>query len=143
MNNTFINSGIKDLDGDGFVDYFIHWYPSSGCCRRNVYDVYRYQAETNKFAKGIQFINPTFFAKEHLVRGVTYGHAGEVPLYKYKWNGRKLDTIEYIYPADTIKEKFYRVKRFGDKNDPKKRETLNAVPKEYRKLDGYDWFMSY
>jgi hypothetical protein len=30
-----------------------------------------------------------------------------------------------------------------DLNNPKKRELLTAVPEEYRKIYGYDWFIDY
>jgi hypothetical protein len=66
-----------------------------------------------------------------------------VPLYKYKWNGLNIDTIEYIYPADTLKKKFYLVHRHSEQNDSQKRKTLATVPKEYLKIDGYDWFIDY
>jgi hypothetical protein len=136
MNNTFLDSGIKDLNGDGFDDYFIHWYPSSGCCRRDVYDIYLYQTESRKFTDGLQFINPTFSPKEHLVRGVDYGHPGDVGLYKYKWNGFKVDTIEFIFP-DTTGKKYYlsKTREFGRSG-----KLLTAVPKEYEKIESYDWF---
>ena len=139
---TYMGDFIKDINGDGVNDFVINWYPSSGCCARNNYHVYLYKAN-DTFTPYFDFINPSFFPGQKIVRGVDYGHPGEVPLYKYRWDGVRLDTIEYIYPADTVKKKFYRVKRYGDEDDPQKRETLKAVPKEYIKLDAYDWFIDY
>ena len=42
-------------------------------------------------------INPTFSPKEKIIRGVGYGHPGETEMYKYKWNGNTIDTMEYVY----------------------------------------------
>ncbi|RYU89537.1 hypothetical protein EWM62_14560 [Mucilaginibacter terrigena] len=133
---------MADINGDGVNDFVVNWYPSSGCCARNNFHVYLYQKD-NTFSNYFDFINPSFFPKEKLVRGVDYGHPGEVPLYKYKWNGLNVDTVEYIYPADTLKKKFYLVQRYGDNNCPEKRKVLAAVPKEYLKITGYDWFIDY
>jgi hypothetical protein len=134
---------VKDVNGDHFKDFLYNWYPSSGCCRRNIYDVYLYQNNNGSFTSKYKFINPTFSPAEKVIRGVNYGHPGEVPLYKYKWNGLTIDTIEYIYPADTLKKKFYLVHRYNDYRHPKKGKILSVVPSEYRNIMGYDWFMDY
>jgi hypothetical protein len=139
---TYIGDKVADINGDEVNDFVINWYPSSGCCARNNFHVYLYQKD-NTFSNYFDFINPSFSPKEKLVRGVDYGHPGEVPLYKFKWNGVKLDTLEYIYPADTLKKKFYLVHHYGDADDPQKRKTLSAVPKEYLKINGYSWFIDY
>lgn len=139
---AYIKDSVTDINGDGVNDFVINWYPISGCCARNNFHVYLYQKD-NTFSNYFDFINPDFFPKEKLIRGVGYGHPGEVPLYTYKWNGVKLDTIEYIYPADTLKKKFYRVKNYQDLNNPKKRQTLSSIPKEYKTIDAYDWFIDY
>ena len=140
---TFVVDSIADVNGDHQKDFLLNWYPESGCCARNVFNVYLYIPINGTFTKKYQVINPNFFPKERLIRGVGYGHPGEVPLYTYKWNGVKLDTIEYIYPADTLKKKFYRVKNYQDLNNPKKRQTLSSIPKEYKIIDAYDWFIDY
>jgi hypothetical protein len=139
----FVRYQIKDVNGDGQKDFLTHWYPTSGCCRRNVYDVFLYLKKRQAFTGQYEFINPTYSPAKKIIRGVNYGHPGEVPLYKYKWNGLNIDTIEYIYPADTLKKKFYLVHRHSEQNDSQKRKTLATVPKEYLKIDGYDWFIDY
>lgn len=128
---------IKDINGDGQKDLVTHWYPTSGCCRRDVYDVYLYQKSKEIFTEQYEFMNPTFSPSEKTIRGVDYGHPGDVRLYKYKWNGLKLDTIEYIFP-DTTGKKYYVTKtpEFGRSG-----KVLTAVPKEYHKIESYDWFM--
>jgi hypothetical protein len=140
---TFVIDSIADVNGDHQKDFLLNWYPESGCCARNVFNVYLYVPINGTFTKKYQVINPDFSPSEKIIRGVNYGHPGEVPLYKYKWNGAKIDTIEYIYPADTLKKKFYLVHHRGDQNDPQKRMVLSVVPKEYRKISGYDWFIDY
>jgi len=138
---TFVVDSVADVNGDGHKDFLLNWYPESGCCARNVYGVYLYTAASGMFSKKYEFINPDFFPKEKVIRGVDYGHPGEVPLYKYKWNGLNVDTVEYIYPTDATRKKFYIVHHYGDEYDPKKRKVISAVPKEYRKIGGYEWFM--
>jgi hypothetical protein len=141
-NLDYLGTDIKDINGDGIKDFITNWENASGCCRRDHYYVYLYKRD-DTFSEQFDFINPTFYPKQKLVLGVSYGHPGEVPLYKYKWNGFKVDTIEYIYPANKSRHKFYRAKNYDDLENPKKREVLTAIPKEYKKIPGYDWFMSY
>ena len=85
------------------------------------------------------FINPTFSPSEKLIRGIDYGQPGEVPLYKFKWVGYKVDTIEYILP-DTTKERYHVFKHWRDFDNPKAGRFLTSVPKEYHKIESYDWF---
>lgn len=140
---VYTGDTIKDVNGDKVKDFLFNWYGSSGCCARNAYDVYIYNNATGGFMEKLNFINPVFSASEKMVRGVEYGHPGEVPLYKFKWVGADVDTIEYIYPADTIKKKFYLVKRHEDVDNPEKRRIITTIPAEYRKISGYDWFIDY
>ena len=105
---TYIRDTIFDTNGDGHNDFLVHWYPSSGCCRRNVY---LNQPDKGNFTQDYEFINPTFSAKEKIIRGVGYGHPEEVELYKYKWNGLQVDTIEFIYPDANKKGQFIKTKK--------------------------------
>lgn len=140
---TYIRDTIFDVNGDGYKDYLVHWYPSAGCCLRNSYGVYLYQPKTAKFTKEYDFINPTFSPKEKIIRGVCYGHPGENEMYKYKWNGETVDTIEYIYYQKNDQGEITGV--ISSKNSPygdKKIKTklLQSVPNEYKTIEGYDWF---
>jgi len=137
----YLDYTIKDVDGDHKKDFLVHWYPSSGCCRRNVYDVYLSRKE--RFTSKYEFVNPTFFPVTKIIRGVDYGHPGEVALYKYKWNGLRVDTVEYIYPADTLKQKYYLIHNRNERDEPGKMKLLTGVPKEYKKIESFDWFMDY
>jgi len=140
----FSNHAIKDVNGDGFNDFIVHWYPNSGCCRRNILDVYL-NTGNGSFTKQYEFINPTFSVKEKVIRGVLYGHPGEVGLYKYKWNGLKVDTIEFIYPdeSDTLNRHYIKTNRelYSSKNV--KQIKLKSIPKEYKTIDSFDWFNNY
>ena len=138
----YIRDTIFDVNGDNYKDFLVHWYPVVGCCRRNIYNVYLNQPEKGKFTTDYEFINPTFSAKEKIIRGIEYGHPGEAELYKYKWNGLKVDTIEFIYPDFETKNRFIKTKRNTSRFD-KEGIVLKAVPKEYHSIESYDWFLGF
>jgi hypothetical protein len=140
---TYIRDTIFDVNGDGYQDFLVHWYPSSGCCRRNVYNVYLNLPTKGKFTKDYEFINPTFSSKEKLIRGVEYGHPGEVGLYKYKWNGLQVDTIEFIYPDITKNGKYIKTKKETYRPSAKEGIVLKSIPKEYMKIESIEWFNAY
>ena len=140
---TYIRDTIFDVNGDGHKDFLVHWYPSSGCCRRNIYNVYINQPEKGNFTQDYEFINPTFSAKEKIIRGIEYGHPGEVGLYKYKWEGLQVDTIEFIYPNANKKGQFIKTKKGAYKPTEKEGVVLKAVPKEYQKIESYEWFANF
>lgn len=140
---TYIRDTIFDANGDGHKDFLVHWYPSSGCCRRDVYNVYLNQPNKGKFTQDYEFINPTFSANEKIIRGVEYGHPGEVGLYKYKWNGLQVDTIEFIYPDANKKGQFIKTKKGAYRPTEKEGVVLKAIPKEYQKIESYEWFADF
>ena len=126
---AFIDDTIQDVNGDHLGDYLFHWYPMSGCCERNIYNVFLLN-DNGDFTKEIEFVNPIFSAKEKVIRGRRYGH--ETPLYKFKWNGNKVDTIEFIYfPSDMKNGKYIKRKH---ENEHDKGEVLKKLPEEYRKI---------
>jgi hypothetical protein len=140
---TYVDDSIRDVDGDRYEDFLIHWYPSSGCCLAEMYNVYLYQPQTGGFAKDFEFINPTFFPHKKLILGLEYGHIGETGLYKYKWNGAQVDTIEFIYPA--FNQKSVLVKTIKPEYRPTTKDgvVLKRLPDEYKKMDSnsVNWFM--
>lgn len=134
---TYVSDTLQDVNGDDLNDLLVNWYGSNGCCLKNFYNVYLFQPQTGTFSEGFEFINPTFSAKEKVIRGVEYGHPGETSMYKYKWNGLRVDTLEYIYfEKNNEEKKTGKVIRKSIKE-----ERLNQAPAEYRKIYGYDWFL--
>lgn len=145
MTGSYPDWSIKDINSDGLKDFLVNWYPMSGCCMRNIFDLYLSQTDKT-FSPEIALINPTFFSKEKLIRGVTYDHPGLASLYKFKWNGLKLDTLEYVYPNinDTIQISFVKSKKISyprTKNNPSK--NIKSIPNEYKTVLGLDYFKSY
>lgn len=140
---TYLRDQIKDVNGDGLKDFLIWWYPASGCCRRNVCNVYLWNPATGKFTGEIEFINPTFSSREKTIRGVGYGHSGEVGLYKYRWNRFEVDTVAFIYPDPNQKGQFIKTNKPMYKPTASDGEVLKSVPKEYQSIDDYDWFIQY
>ncbi|MGV9002952.1 XAC2610-related protein [Flavobacterium sp.] len=142
---TYVKDTIQDVNGDGQKDFLVNWYGSSGCCLKNFYNVYLFQTDKIEFSKSFEFINPTFFPKEKLIRGVCYGQPGETEMYKYKWNEKNIDTIEYIsYEKDFEGIKTGKIIQSSEINYTKpkaKFKKLNEIPKEYKLIYGYDWFI--
>ena len=135
---TYEGDTIYDVNGDQLKDFIFHWYPASGCCLRNVMNVYLYQPENRFYANNYEFLNPTFSPKEKVIRGITYGQPGEVALYKFRWNGLKIDTVEYIYHN---KSKFIKTKKPIYSDEKMIKINIKRVPDEYFKIEGFDWFI--
>ena len=135
---------IIDVNNDGYKDFLILGYASSGCCLKNFVSVYLFQSDESEFSKIFEFINPTFDPNEKIIRGVSYGQRGETEMYKYKWNKKTIDTIEYIsYEKDNDGLNTGKVIK-SNKQNYKTANTkfikLDAIPKEYLLIDGFDWF---
>lgn len=139
---AYLGDSIYDVNGDQRRDLLLNFYPASGCCLRNAYSVFLYRKDTGSFSRSFRFINPTFSPAEHVVRGIAYSHLGEGPLYKYRWRGLRVDTVEYIYPADSTHRAYLRQprRRCYCPHEPIA-EQLPSLPSEYRRLDGIEWFL--
>lgn len=137
----YINDTIFDVNGDGYYDFLIQWYPPAGCCLRYTYDVYLYNPDGKGFPEGLRFINPTFSPEEYTVHGILYGHPGDVGLYKYKWNGLSVDTIEFIFPDITNEGHYIKTDKSIYRPTPEQGEVLKSVPPEYHSIKGYSWFL--
>ncbi len=137
---TYIRDSVADVNGDGFRDFMVHWYPLSGCCRRDIYSVYLNKS-TKGFSSEYQFINPTFSPSEKIIRGVAYGHPGQVPLYKYRWNGNRVDTIEFIYPHATRKGYYIKTARPRYSSKSNAEVIIKFIPSEYLAITSFDWFI--
>ncbi|MGN6435941.1 MAG: XAC2610-related protein [Agriterribacter sp.] len=141
---TYVKDSVWDVNGDGLKDFVVNWYGSTGCCLKAFSDVYLLRSDKKAFSRNISFINPTFSPKEKIIRGICYGHPGETEMYKYKWKGEKMDTVEYVsYEKNEKGEKTGKVIISDDEpygNRYKIRKRVNDVPDEYKKIEGYDWF---
>ena len=141
---TYTSDTIMDINGDGLKDFVVNWYGSNGCCLKAFTDIYLQRPDRQAFSGMFEFINPTFSPKEGVIRGVGYGHPGQTEMYKYKWNGERVDTLETVeYQKDTDGVKTGKV--LGTKGSPGSSHfrdpmVLDAVPKEYWTINGYDWF---
>jgi hypothetical protein len=142
---TYTNDTLQDVNGDGLQDLIVNGYGSNGCCLKAFSEVYLYLPQTGTFSEVYDFINPTFSAKEKVIRGVAYGHPGETEMYKYRWNGLGLDTLEYIYFEKNDKDlrtgKVIKSTVLNNNRETTKNERLNQAPAEYRHIYGYDWFL--
>lgn len=148
---TYLSDTIQDINGDGYKDLLINTYGSAGCCLKALSLIFIYQPKFHDFSKAYDFLNPTFSPDEQVIRGVCYGYMGDTDLYKYKWNGAQVDTVEYIYFEKKQAEdntllpqrtgKVIRAKtRFYDDHQ-EIIERLDAMPEEYHNIYGYDWFL--
>jgi hypothetical protein len=142
---TYVNDTIKDINGDGLKDFVVNWYGASGCCLKAFSNIYLLREDKKTFSNSFEFVNPTFSPREKVIRGVCYGHPGETQMYKYKWNGERIDTLEFIYfdknkkGEKTGKIVISKKGLFQDKE--KDRKLLNRIPDEYKNIEGYDWFI--
>lgn len=141
---TYVSDTIRDINGDGLNDFLVNWYGSSGCCLKAFSNVYLFRQDKKTFSRDFEFINPTFSAKEKIIRGVCYGHIGKTEMYKYKWNGEKVDTLEYVFYEKDEKDintgKVIISTHRPYEDNFKILKVLNVVPPEYKKIEGYDWF---
>ena len=143
-NMTYVNDTIRDINGDGISDFVVNWYGSSGCCLKAFSNIYLLRPDKKTFSNDFEFINPTFSPKDKIIRGVCYGQPSETEMYKYKWNGETIDTLEYIsYEKSDSGEKTGKIivsnaRPYGYRYKVIKR--LNSIPNEYKEIEGYDWF---
>jgi hypothetical protein len=135
---------IRDVNGDNLKDFIVNWYGSSGCCLKAFSNVYLLMSDKKSFFMNSEFINPTFSPEEQIIRGICYGHPGETEMYKYKWKGEKVDTLEYVYYEKNSKgEKTGMIlvsNRIPYGNNFIILKRLSEVPMEYTTIKGFDWF---
>jgi len=141
---AYIGDTIFDVNGDHLKDFVVNGYGTSGCCLKGFSDVYLLRSDKRSFTSSFWFINPTFSPKEGMVRGICYGHPGETEMYKYRWNGEAVDTVEYVYYEKNDKDqktgKLILSNNAPGSDNHKVLRRLIATPPEYEKIEGYDWF---
>lgn len=141
----YIGDTIRDINGDGLKDFVVNWYGVNGCCLKAFSNVYLLRSDKKSFSNSFEFINPTFSPREKIIRGVCYGHPGQTEMYKYKWNKEAVDTVEYIYYAKNSQDgktgKLIVSNNLPYSPNHKVVRRLNHPPIEYRKIEGYNWFV--
>lgn len=137
---NFIGFYIQDINGDNKKDFIEVTMTSSGCCPREQYSVYLYQNNTGNFYDPISFMNPEFLPENKLIVGFEYGQPLDTYLYKFGWNGFKIDTLEYIKHniLDSTNRTFLRI--FNPISINTDTVVINSIPVEYKNI--CDWFLS-
>jgi hypothetical protein len=142
-----MNDLVDDFNGDGYLDYAITIYPRSGCCPRNVFHVYLYLPHCGGFTPYYEFMNPTFYIDEKIIRGVTYGQPTDAALYEKKWDGVLIKDLRKIYvnQHDTLNFTYRLFKGNGDDgySNLDKGKLLKKIPKEFMNVGGLGWFTNY
>jgi hypothetical protein len=133
--NTYCGDTIFDVNNDGFNDFLLKWYPSSGCCVANIFDVYIYNSNTDTFNYKIELINPTFIPNESMVICVGYGWPGEMKASKIDLSEHKADTIEILNNIGTEKPIIRRYNIIEDRVD-----TIYHLPEYYRNAEYINLF---
>lgn len=89
---------LIDLNGDRYLDLLIEYYGGSGTGLKNRITVFLYDSSKKQFRDCGQLNylgNPTFYFKKKEVAGYYIALGGDSAT-QLKWNGLKLDTLEYI-----------------------------------------------
>lgn len=136
---NFVSDTIIDCNNDGYKDYILKVMASSGCCPREDSWIYLYNPKTNNFEKPIDFLNVSYFTDRKELIGMSYGHQKETYLYKIRFNNLKVDTIAFLHHHPGVSTKYVLSK--SNQVDLKKDKILNTVPNEYKKAEGYLWFV--
>lgn len=140
---VYVNDTILDANGDGAKDFILINHPASGCGFCYVHSVFLYQPAQHTFVPKHDFLNPTFYPTEGVIRGVAYRPRTdfEFPLYKFRWNGLKVDSVEYIYHDHEVNGQFIKVKHTRNKATKKDSIILKTLPREYRNIEDLDVFI--
>jgi len=135
---AFTGDTLEDVNGDGYKDLVISWYSGCGCCPRADVHVFLYKPDVGVNTEDVALMNPTFLPGKKLVYTMSYGHPDEIALYKCKWSGVKLDTLESVVTAPTHKNKLEIESKITGKT-----KTVNKLPAEYRCMSKNDleWFL--
>ena len=138
---TLEGDSIFDVNQDGQFDLVSHLHSQAGCCRRRVHEWYFPTSRNGALGQTVRCLNPQYDPANGAVRGVYYGHPGEVSLYEYQWRGYALELLEEIHPLEEFPFRFLR--RRPDATAGYRTEWLTELPDEYRELPDLDWFLLY
>jgi hypothetical protein len=139
---NFVSDTVQDVNGDGRMEFVANYISTMQDLKFRYSIVTLFENDTTCLTGSTSFPNPSFSAKEKVVRGVLAGKAGQTEIYKYQWNGFEVDTVEYIYhdsePGRFIKSPFLP---FDKRNTVNVMEKLNTIPAEYQNLPELNWFL--
>lgn len=140
---NFVSDTVQDVNGDGRMDFVANYQSMLWNLNFRYSIVTLFENDTTCLAGSMSFSNPSFSAKEKVVRGVLAGKFGQTELYKYRWNGLEVDTVEYIYHDTSAPGHFIRTPYFPSdrRNTESVKEKLNALPPEYQNLPELNWFL--
>lgn len=135
---------LLDVNSDGYKDYIVSSYSGVGCCPRDARNGYLYNKQTGGF-EAVSFFNPEFDYAKKVFYEFDYGFPGEVAIEKYQWNGFRKIKIESIIPTTINRpDSFARPYTFTRISYPgERRQIVKNVPDEYKKLEIYEYFISY
>ncbi|MGB1283810.1 MAG: hypothetical protein ACPG44_05025 [Polaribacter sp.] len=138
----FIFDSIYDINADTNLD-IITYVTNTGNLTTTVY----LQNGKNGVFKELKFFNAIFDNEKQLIRGYIKQNAPIVKFYKLKWNGLKLDTLEWVryrigkIPKVVIKSNKENVFDIDSENNyyvslsKDQYKILKTLPKEYLTLD--------
>ena len=136
---------LQDINLDGYKDFVISQYSGAGCCPRDARVAYLYNVKNGKF-KTVDFFNPEFDNTNKCIYEMDYGSPGLVSIEKSKWIGLSKIKIESISPThfqnriDSFEKPYTYTKTIYPSE---KLLILKEVPKEYKKLKNFEYFIGY
>jgi hypothetical protein len=140
---NFVNDTIQDINGDGKKDFIANYRSTLWHVNSRYVMVDLLMNDSTFVSRSYVFTNPSFSIKENVIRGVLHGDAGGTEIYKYRWNGIEIDTIEYIYHDYRVKGQFIKSRYLphDKRNNEKEKINLKSLPEEYLNLPELKWFM--
>jgi hypothetical protein len=136
---------LQDINLDGYKDYVVSQYSGTGCCPRDARVAYLYNIRNGKF-EIVDLFNPEFDNTNKLIYEMDYGSPGLVSLEKSKWKGLTKIRVESISPTyfqnriDSFEKPYTYTKTIYPSE---KLLILKEVPKEYKKLQNFEYFIGY
>jgi len=94
---NYISDTIFDINGDGYKDFAVYWYPRSGCCVADTYNCFIYNPFLNKFTEKKEIINPSFLPEQKKLFSMSYGFETKTIISEIIWQGCETDTLKQYY----------------------------------------------
>lgn len=144
-NIGYTQDTLEDINADGFKDFIVSQYSGVGCCPRDDRMAYLYNNKNGSF-EAVNLFNPEFDYKHNTVYEMDYGYPGEVSIEKSVWKGLTKILVESLSPnhfenrMDSFVKPYSYIKTVytGEKTI-----ILKDVPNEYKKLNNFEYFISY